>query len=242
MSDTKYRCVAIIPARGGSKGIPQKNLVKLHRRPLLAYTIEAARQSGLFEKVLVSTENEKIRQTAHRYGAQSICRPANLSGDRAATEPVVLHALNRLRKTERYRPDVVFLLQATSPLRDEDDIRAAYRQFLRQKVDSLLSVEKNTDFLWKESRRGLAPINYSYSRRPRRQDMPVQFKENGAIYITKYEIWMRHGNRLGGRIGYSLMDPMNSIEIDVPFDVIVAAAAVRRRGKIRKKKGGSHDR
>ncbi len=219
--------LAIIPARGGSKGIPCKNIIPLEGKPLIAYTIEAARKSGIFDKIIVSSENKKIESISVKYGAQVIKRPKNLAGNATPTEPVILHALERLKKKEGYAPSVIFLLQPTSPLRNQDDIKNAYRKFTREKLDSLLSVMQNVDFLWNQKNNKLLPLNYDYRYRPRRQDVRNQFKENGAIYITKHSIFMQCKNRLCGKIGYYLMDEKQSVDIDSLCDVLVARSIMR---------------
>lgn len=221
--------IAIIPARGGSKRVPFKSIVDLAGRPLMAYTIKAAKESGIFDKIIVSTDNRRIAETAARYGAQVIKRPKRLAGDRTPTEPVMLHVLERLRKKEDYRPDIIFLLQPTSPLRNKDDIRAAHKRFMDEKLDSLLSVTRNTSFIWEKKKKSFRPINYNYHKRPRKQDFKNQFKEDGAIYIVKYSIFMKERNRLGGRIGYYLMDEYRSAEIDKPLDLLVAKQILRER-------------
>jgi len=218
--------VAIIPARGGSKGIPLKNIADLNGKPLISYTIEAALKSEVFEKVVVSTDDPRIEQVSRQYQITVIRRPKRLALDTTATELVLLHVLNRLEK-ENCTPDVVCLLQPTSPLRNELDICRAYRKFIREKVDSLLSVTRNYHFVWRQHSNQLRPMNYNYHRRPRRQAIRDQFKENGAIYFTKYKILKANQNRLGGRIGYYLMDGAKSLEIDSPIDLEVAKQILR---------------
>lgn len=222
------KCVAIIPARGGSKEIPYKNIVNLNRKPLIAYTIEAAKGSGLFDKIVVSTDSERVGRLSIRYGAQVVKRPKRLAKDRTPTEPVMLHALEWLKRNEDYRPEIIVLLQPTSPLRGSRDIRRSYMKFIKERLDSLLSVTLNKIFIWKKVGKIFKAINYNYQHRPRRQDIKDQFKENGAIYITKYSVFTKLKNRLGGKIGYYLMDKDISIEIDSPFDLIAARQALKR--------------
>jgi len=227
------KILAIIPARGGSKGIPFKNIVDLGGRPLIAYTIEAAKRSKIFDKIIVSTENRKIENVSVKYGAQVIKRPKKLARNSTLTEPVILHVLEWLKKRENYKPDIIFLLQPTSPLRTEDDIRGAYKKFIYEKLDSLLSVCKNSTFIWRKDEEKFRPINYVYRYRPRRQDIKDQFKENGAIYITRYRIFMKFKNRIGGKIGYYVMSEDKSIEIDSSLDLLIAKQILKGRSNER---------
>ena len=116
------RSVAIIPARGGSRGIPRKNLRVIAGKPLLAYTIEHALATPSIDRVVVSTDDVEIGTVAARHGAEVIWRPAEISGDRASSEAALLHALDELAARDDYRPDLVVMLQATSPLRRPDDV------------------------------------------------------------------------------------------------------------------------
>lgn len=217
------RILAIIPARGGSKGVPRKNIRLLAGKPLIGYTIEAAKESKIFDKIVVSTEDLEIAQVAREYKEVNIIkRPKKLARDKTSTELVILHILRWFKKKENYQPDIIYLLQPTSPLRNRDDIKGAYKKFIREKLDSLLSVTENKSFIWKMERNRFRPINYNYFHRPRRQDMKDQFQENGAIYITKIEIFNKFKNRLGGRIGYYLMNEKRSLEIDTLFDLSLA--------------------
>jgi len=221
--------IAIIPARGGSKGIPYKNIIILKRKPLIVYTIEAAKKSRIFDRVIVSTDNKKIQLIAKKYGAEVILRPKNIAQDKTPTEPVMLHVLDWLKKKENYQPDLVFLLQPTSPLRNNRDIEAAYKEFINKDLDSLLSVTNNKAFIWLKTGSKLRALNYNYLKRPRRQEMIGQFRENGAIYITKFDIIKKRSNRLGGRIGCYVMDELRSIDIDNYFDLVSAKQILERK-------------
>jgi len=226
----KIKVLAIVPARGGSRGIPLKNLVSLAGRPLIAYTLEAAKKSGICDRIVVSTDNERIAKAANTCKVEVMWRPVRISSHRSSTESAMLHVLGRLQK-EQYHPDVIVLLQATSPLRTSRDIRLAYQKFIDERLDSLLSVKPSASFLWAKSKGGAAPLNYNYLRRPRRQDMDNQYEENGAIFITKYKIFMKYKNRLGGKIGCYVMDERESIDIDTPLDLFIANQIIRFQKK-----------
>lgn len=214
----KLNILAIIPARGGSKGVPRKNIRLLCGKPLIAYTIEAALSSKRIDKVVVSTEDEEIAEIARECGAEIIMRPVELADDSAPTEPVLEHAVKYLKETEGYRADVIVLLQPTSPLRNSQHIDDALDTFFNNKYDSLLSVCPSHSFLWRIDNKGPYPLNYDFKSRPRRQDRQPEYRENGAIYITKYDILMKDHNRLGGRIGWYIMQEEHSWEIDTEFD------------------------
>lgn len=214
----KPKIIAIIPARGGSKGIPRKNIRLLCDKPLIAYTIEAALGSKYVDRVLVSTEDGEIAEIAKQYGAEVIKRPLELATDSASTEPVLEHVVRYLEKTEDYRADIVVLLQPTSPLRNAGHIDEALETFFTSKYDSLLSVCLSHIFLWKLDRKGVYSVSYDFRNRPRRQDRQPEYRENGAIYITKYDTLMNKHNRLGGKIGLYVMPDENSWEIDTEFD------------------------
>lgn len=214
----KPKILAIIPARGGSKGIPRKNLRILCGKPLIAYTIEAALNSKYIDRVVVSTEDEEIADVAQGYSAEVIKRPPELADDLAPTEPSLEHVVRYMEETEGYRADVIILLQPTSPLRNSQHIDEAIETFFSNKYDSLLSVCPSHAFLWKADKEKMYSVNYDFRNRPRRQERELEYRENGAIYITKYDILMNGHNRLGGKIGLYIMPGKSSWEIDSEFD------------------------
>ncbi len=223
--------LAIIPARGGSKGIPRKNIQPLVGKPLLAYTIEHAHATPAISRVVVSTDDAEIAAVAEQYGAEVIWRPAEISGDDATSESALLHALDHLRDSEGYEPDLVVFLQATSPLRQPDDIQKAIETLQQQGADSLLSVAPSHVFLWRLVNGRAEPVNYDYRQRPRRQERAPEYIENGSIYIFKPWVLREQSNRLGGKIALYVMDPLDSLQVDEPSDLalIEQVMASRRR-------------
>ncbi|MDC1453152.1 acylneuraminate cytidylyltransferase family protein [Porticoccaceae bacterium] len=215
--------IAVIPARGGSKGVPKKNLKLLKGKPLIVWTIESAISAKCLDRVIVSTDCKEIAAVAKKAGADvPFLRPSNLSGDTATTESAVLHCIDWLKVNENYVPDNIFLLQATSPIRKTDTIDRAYSKFIEAKVDSLLGVNEFWHFLWQD---GIKPkALYDYRNRPRRQDIDkksIKYRENGSIYITKNSIFMIEKNRISGDICMFIMDEIEGYEIDTLTDFSV---------------------
>jgi N-acylneuraminate cytidylyltransferase len=211
----KYKIIAIILARGGSKGIPKKNIINFVGKPLLAWSIEDVKHSSLIDAVYVSTDNEEIAGVAKKYGAKVIWRPKDISGDFSPSEEALKHALKEIHKKDFNRIDYVVFLQATSPLRDPEDIESAIKKIISKKADSLFSGAEIGDFLiWTREGNKLKSLNYDYKNRKRRQDFKEQFVENGSMYIFKPEILFKNNNRLGGKIIVSEMEFWKSFEID----------------------------
>lgn len=216
--------LAIIPARGGSKGIPKKNIKPILGKPLLAYSIEQAWATPAVNRVIVSTDSADIAAVAEQYKAEVVLRPAEISGDKASSESALLHVLDYLRETEQYEPDLVVFLQATSPMRRPDDIQNAIETLQRENADSLLSVAPFHGFLWRRTSDSVMSFSYDYQHRQMRQDAPEDFVENGSIYVFKPQILRKYNNRLGGKIALYPMRPIDSFQIDEPDDIVLIEA------------------
>jgi len=217
------RVLAIIPARGGSKGIPRKNLQLVGGKPLIVHSIECALGAPSVDRVIVSTDDEEIGKMAQDYGAEVIWRPAEISGDTALSESALVHALDFLRNKERYEPDLVVFLQATSPLRRPEQIDEAVERLLCENADSLFSACRLHGFVWRVTDNGVESLSCDYRRRPRRQEAPVDLIENGSIYVFKPWVLRKFNNRLGGKITYYEMSPLESFQIDELEDLELMA-------------------
>jgi YrbI family 3-deoxy-D-manno-octulosonate 8-phosphate phosphatase len=206
---SKY--VALVPLRGGSKSIPDKNIRLIAGKPLCAWVLEAACRSEVFDKVVVSTDSPKIADVVQSLNlpVEILNRPDELATDEATTESVMLHAAQVLEF------DVLVTIQATSPLVQSEDFQKAYSIFKTGSYDSLLTAVRTKRFFWSDD--GTA-LNYTPQQRPRRQDFSGSLMENGAFYFTTREILENTSCRLGDRICIYEMAAESAVEIDEPED------------------------
>jgi CMP-N,N'-diacetyllegionaminic acid synthase len=227
------RNIAVIPARSGSKGVKDKNIKLLNGKPLMAYTIEAARDSGVFDTIFVSTDSDKYAKTARAYGAETpFLRGEALASDTAASRDVVLEALNKYAELAKTF-DTVALLQPTSPLRTGADIRNGYALMEQRNADCVVGVcETEHSPLWCNT---LPPdgslkgfISEALIGVPR-QKLGIYYRINGALYIVRYDYLLAGGSFYGPRSYAYVMSKESSIDIDDEFDFLVAAAFIRGR-------------
>lgn len=215
-------CVAIIPARGGSKGVPMKNIRPINGLPLIAYTIKAALDSELFEDVIVSTDSEEIANVAREYGADvPFVRPADISGDMATSDAVVTHAIDFMKKQGK-EYDEVFKLQPTSPLRTATHIKEAYSLFKEKNADFVVSFcECEHTPLWSGELGEDGSIDGFMSNLDKsacRQSYPTFYRLNGAIYIAKVDKFIENGSFIGKNGFAYVMEQIDSIDIDSQLD------------------------
>jgi YrbI family 3-deoxy-D-manno-octulosonate 8-phosphate phosphatase len=210
--------VAIIPARGGSKGVPGKNLRRVAGRSLVARAVDAARAAASIDRVFVSTDDPEIARQALSAGAEVIDRPAAIAGDTASSEAAVLHALDTL--TERC--EIVILVQATSPFIDPADLDAAVLRVSSGREDVVFAAAETHAFLWRRASDGAEGVNHDASVRPRRQDRDAQFQETGAFYVMRAAGFVESGHRFFGRVGIHEVDPAGSLEIDTARELEIA--------------------
>lgn len=212
------RFCGVIPARGGSKGIPRKNLVPVSGKPLLAYTVEAALQSRHLDRVLLSTDDEEIAETGRRLGLKvPFLRPAELAADDTPMIEVIRHTVREMATTEGESPMAIVLLQPTSPLRTAAHIDAAIELFEKEQADSVVSVseplEHPCDMAWFDN--GTMTLALSAEERWKgRQTYSNFYFVNGAIYIIKTELIETAIHPWGGKTIPFLMSPLESIDVD----------------------------
>lgn len=217
----------IILARGGSKGITGKNIINFLGKPLLAWTIEQCKSAADISSIWVSSDDEHILNIAKKYGAKTIKRPENISGDLATSESAWLHAINYLNEND-IEVDAILAPQVTSPLRETSDIDDAIQKFIMGNYDSMFSASLADDlFFWENSLDSLMSVNYDYKNRKRRQDFKMQIIENGSFYIFKSEILKKNKNRMGGKIGYSEMAFWKMFEIDNNDDLRMCSVLMK---------------
>jgi CMP-N,N'-diacetyllegionaminic acid synthase len=225
----KMKIVAFIPARGGSKGVPKKNIKDLAGKPLIAWSIEQALKSELIDRVIVSTDCVEIAKVAREYGAEvPFIRPNNLSGDTASTESAMLHCCQYL-KAKNELPDLFLLIQCTSPLRSENCFDNAINEFKESDFDSMLTVSLSHRFTWKNM--GSPVASYDYINRPRRQDIKSddqEYLETGSFYITKTAKLIESKNRLAGKVGMYKTSEIESFEIDSKVDFIICEQLIKQ--------------
>ena len=215
--------VAIIPARGGSKGVPRKNVRRVGGVPLVARAIAAARATESIDRIVVSTDDAEIAAVAEEWGAQVIARPAELAGDTASSESALLHALDTL-EAERIDVDVLVFLQATSPFIDPRDVETAIGLVREASFDSVFSAIETYGFLWSADASGTARgVNHDPGTRPRRQDREPHYLETGAFYVMRALGFRGARHRFFGRVGVVEVAERSAIEIDTAEQLALAS-------------------
>ena len=226
----KNKIVALIPARGGSKGIKNKNIIDLCGKPLISYTIQAALESKYIDKVIVSTDSQEIADVAIKYGAEvPFLRPGELASDTSKTIDAVMHAVGELEKRkEQY--DILILLQATQPLRTADDIDSAIELFIKNKGQSLVSVspvEDNPILIRTIDNLGRMNSILPMKSTCRRKDMPLYYRVNGCIYINLISELDLNTSFNDNKIPY-IMPKERSVDIDEIKDLLIAQYYISR--------------
>lgn len=228
--------LAIIPARGGSKGLPGKNIKELNGKPLIAYTIEAARESKFIDRVVVSTDDIEIANISMSYGAEIPClRPKELSNDMSPTIDCILHMLEYLKTNDLYIPKYVALLQCTSPLRNNKHLDEAIERLKSTKKDAIVSVcEAEVNPYWANIFNGDNLEYFIEEGRSilRRQDLPKVYRENGAIYIIKTEVLIKEKTFEPKNLTGYIMSNEASIDIDTLLDFKFAEIIIKERSRI----------
>jgi len=230
------RVLAVIPARGGSKGVARKNIRSIGGKPLIAYTIEMANAiQHMLYRAVVSTDDPEIASVARRYGGDvPFLRPAELSGDRVPTLPVLQHAVKFVEEQGQTTIDWVLLLQPTTPFRSIEDIDATLALAQQGGCDSIISVvqvfAEHPIFIKRIEKERLLPFNLEEKEGTRRQDChPPAYIRNGAVYLTRRDIIMKANSIWGKVIRPYVMPPERSVNIDGELDLKLAEALIRER-------------
>ncbi|MTI59276.1 MAG: acylneuraminate cytidylyltransferase family protein [Firmicutes bacterium] len=214
--------LSIILARSGSKGIPKKNIKKLKGKPLISYTIEEAVKSKYIDRIIISTDDFQIGEIAKQYGAEvPFLRPKELATDKATSEDAMIHTINWLEKNEEYKSDYVMLLQPTSPLRRVEDIDKSLEKLIIINGDSLISLceaDKHPAWMMEIKDNTAVPFYSEKIEYNRRQELPKIYNINGAIYITKTNLFLKYKSRWAGKTIPYIMPKERSIDIDDNFD------------------------
>jgi CMP-N-acetylneuraminic acid synthetase len=226
--------LGIVPARGGSKAIPRKNLAVVANKPLIAWTVDVAMESDSLDRLVISTDDPEIAEIGKEFGAEApFLRPAELATDTSTSMDVVLHVIEWFDVHENYRPDYILLLQPTSPLRTVTDIRQSIELLLAKQGDSLVSVcETHQHPLWmkgvnEEGR--LVDLCQQSAVPARRQDLPAVFALNGAIYLALRTFLLSERIFISDRTYAYVMPENRSLDVDTPWDLHLADLILRDR-------------
>jgi N-acylneuraminate cytidylyltransferase/CMP-N,N'-diacetyllegionaminic acid synthase len=228
------KVLAVIPARGGSKAIPDKNIKTLGGKPLIAWTILTALEAGGVRRVIVSTDSHRIAETARAYGAQvPFLRPAELAQDDTPGIVPILHAAQWCLENESYQPDYVLCLQPTSPFRTAEDIDQAIELAREKEADSVVSVtpvEHHPNWMQLVDSEGkLEDFIEGGSSVNKRQDMPPVYALNGAIYLVRLGTLLEHKTFFTADTYAYIMPPERSMDIDTPWEMHLAELVMKDR-------------
>ena len=206
------KILAITPVRGGSKGLPRKNVRQLNGKPLMTWTIEHAKQSKYITRYVVSTEDQEMKDIAKKHNVEVLDRPVELAKDETSTWAVLYNVLKTL---EPYKPDAVVLLQVTSPVRIPGRIDECIEKFFKDDVDSLITGFESKDFVWGK------PIK-------RRQDIKGNFIVDGNVYVIKPDVILA-GDVVGKKYGYVYTSNEEHVDIDEEYDLWLASKILEER-------------
>lgn len=216
--------VAVIPARGGSKGIPLKNLVELDGRPLVAHVIQTCLAADCVDRTVVSTDDRRIAEAARQHGAEApFLRPAELAGDEVTLDPVIYHAVTTLEAQGSDPIDVVLTVQPTAPLLRPETIEEGVRMVWEEGWDSVVSVREDSHLHWQGEASSRRPL---YEERRNRQDLEPMYCETGGLFVSRREV-VTPEDRLGERIGLLVLSEGEALDIDTKLDLQVAELILR---------------
>lgn len=217
--------LAVIPARGGSKGIPRKNVRLINGKPLISYAIKNAKTCNLITDIVVTTDDDEIIGLSKFYEVDFINRAQNLSGDNITLDPVVHDAVDKMEQRKKIKYDVVITLQATSPLLKADTLSKAIESFIHSGKDTIISAINNPHLSWSKSIEGYSP---NYEERLNRQLLPPNYTETGAFFITKRE-YIFQNSRMGKEISIFEISEEESVDIDTTSDWVVSESILKRK-------------
>ncbi len=220
---SEIKVLSIIPARGGSKGVPRKNIRDVAGKPLIAWTIEASLASPSVTKTVVSTDDEEIAAVARQYGAEVVMRPDEFATDTAPTEQAITHVLETL-EAQGETFDYELLLQPTCPTRNAEHIEEAIKLIIDGGYDSLVGVERITKYRYDLKEDG--QLGKCWTKRARRQERDPVYLENGTIYLTRAHL-AKAGDLFGDTTGALVMDHYSSVNVDDYLDLIIATETVK---------------
>ncbi len=222
-------CLAIIPARAGSKGIKDKNIKKINGQELIAYSIISAQKSKAISRIIVSTDGENIAEVALKYGAEVVFRPEELAQDKSSSEDAIIYTLNKLSEKEKL-PENTFMIQCTSPLTNAEDFDLAVEVMKKEKADCVIPMTDFHYFLWTYDQDGNAEgINHNIYPRLLRQERKNQFLETGAFYLFNTQGFLKNKFRFFGKIEYYFMPKERVFEIDEVEDLLICENIIKQR-------------
>jgi len=220
--------LAVIPARGGSKGIPNKNLQLVANEYLIKYAIDAVLQSNIVNRLFVSSDSKVIREISRKLGAETIVRPHDISGDNSPSEDAVYHCLCKLYEHENYRPDITLMVQCTSPLITPDDVYLTAQYLISEQADCCFTSTIFHKKIWKNyDNWGIfVPVNVEENRMTRQKR--YQYIETGGVYAFKTNGFVLHKSRFFGKIVSHVIPEERALEIDTPQDLEIADFLIRK--------------
>ena len=226
-SKSGSRFLIVVPARGGSKGVPRKNLREVGGRPLIEWSIISGQESNYLKSVVVSTDDDEIAHVAKQSGALVVVRPAELATDNSQTELTMAHTLDAIPDADTFSH--IVLLQPTAPIRRVGLVDQAIEKMLSDGSDSLVGVIESSPFIWKGSTSDAVP-QYDVARRPMRQSFSkdeLSYRETGNIYITTVDAFRNSGCRVSGRTSLFVLHMNEGLDIDTEFDIAQADTILR---------------
>ena len=219
------KILVVIPARGGSKGIPRKNIRFMAGKPLISYAIGCAKNSSYDMDIIVSSDDEEIKYVASRYGAEILDRPDSLAGDSVTLDPVIFHAANKMEEIKGYKYDLVITMQPTSPKLSSDTLNKAIDYLLQNNYDTVISGVNDPRLSWRIEDGKCIP---NYEKRLNRQYLPKDLKETGAFVITRRE-FVKETGRFGANVSLYEVPESESGDIDTVQDWCVAEMELNKK-------------